>query len=97
MAYPGAVSKLAEDPVTASTTTIAPLSDVVVVSGTNAIATITPPLGVNVSQQVVLIPSGIFTLVTTGNIAIAATAVVSKAMTMVWSKSQQKWYPSYLS
>lgn len=94
--YPGQVSKLAEDPVTASSTTIAPLSDLVVVSGTVAIATITPPLGTNVSQRVTLVPTGAWTLVTTGNIAVAATAVVSRAMTMFWSKSQQKWYPSYV-
>ena len=43
---------------------------------------------------VTLIPDGIWTLATGGNIAIAATAVVSRSMTVCYDGTS--WYPSYL-
>jgi hypothetical protein len=43
----------------------------------------------------VLIPDGAWTTATTGNIALASTAVVSKAITMCYDNGTTKWYPSY--
>ena len=82
-------------PTIASATTIAPLNPIVFVSGTTAIATITPPPSMVGGGQITLIPTGIFTTTTAGNIALASTAVVSKAMIMTWDSGTAKWYPSY--
>lgn len=94
--YPGAKARLSYLETIASTTTITPRGDLIAVSGTNAIATITPPPQ-PFNTVLFVIPTGIFTLDTTGNIALAATAVVSKVMTLVYEKSADKWYPSYTS
>lgn len=91
---PGRTTKLSEETL-ASATTIAPQSDVVHITGTTAIATITPPFGGGFSGVLFLHPVGAFTTVTTGNIALAATAVVDRVMTLVYSKANNKWYPSY--
>jgi hypothetical protein len=45
---------------------------------------------------ITLIPTGIFTWTTAGNIALAGTAVVSKALTMTYDATTTKWYPSYV-
>lgn len=91
---PGLTTKLSEETV-ASAATISPKSDLVRVTGTTAIATIVPAFGGGFSGILFLVPVAAFTTVTTGNIALASTAVVGKALTMVYSKSQNKWYPSY--
>jgi hypothetical protein len=75
-----------------STSTIAPLYGFQHVTGTAAIATITPPYP-DFQGDICFIPDGAFTTVTTGNIAVASTAVVSKALYMTYDGS--KWYPSY--
>lgn len=83
-------------PTIASATTIAPTTQIVFISGTAAIATITPPSPISLGGgQIILIPTGIFTTTTAGNIALASTAVVSKALTMVYDVTTAKWYPSY--
>jgi hypothetical protein len=92
---PGSVSKVAEKTI-ASTTTISPNTDVTYVTGTEAIATITPPHGAQVGQILILIPDAAFTCVTTGNIALAVTAVAKVPLIIVWNKARGKWYPSYV-
>jgi len=86
-------------PTVASGTTIAaPTStDIFFVSGTTAIATITIPTGWGSTGQgqITIIPTGLWTTTTGGNIAIASTAVVSKALIMTYSQTTSKWYPSY--
>jgi hypothetical protein len=82
-------------PTIASATTIAPTTKRVFISGTTAIATITPPPWLGAGGQIALIPTGIFTTTTAGNIALASTAVVSKALIMVYDPTTNKWYPSY--
>ena len=82
-------------PTIASATTIAPLTPIVFVSGTTAIVTITPPPSLVGGGQLIIIPTGIFTTTTAGNIALASTAVVSRALIMVWDATTTKWYPSY--
>ena len=39
--------------------------------------------------------NGIFTITTAGNIALASTAVVGKALIMTYDNTTSKWYPSY--
>lgn len=82
-------------PTIASATTIAPLVPVVFVSGTTAVVTITPPPSLVGGGQLTIIPTGIFTTTTAGNIALASTAVVNKALIMTWDATTAKWYPSY--
>jgi hypothetical protein len=83
-------------PTIASATTIAPTTSVVFVSGTTAIATITAPSPISLTGgQITIIPTGVFTTTTAGNIALASTAVVSKALIMTYNQGTLKWYPSY--
>ena len=83
-------------PTIASATTIAPTTSIVFVSGVVSIATITPPTGiVTTGGQITIIPTGVFSTTTAGNIALATTAVVSKALIMTYDAVTLKWYPSY--
>ena len=78
----------------ASASSITPTGQIFHVTGTTAINTIILPSGF-VSGPLVIIPDGVFTTSTSGNIAIATTAVVSKAITMTYDTITSKWYPSY--
>ena len=83
-------------PTIASASTIAPTKQISFVSGTTAIVTITAPTGIaTTGGQITLIPTGIFTTTTAGNIALASTAVVSRALIMTYDSTTAKWYPSY--
>lgn len=82
-------------PTIASATTITPLNPINFVSGTTAIATITVPPSLVGGGQLTLIPTGIFTTTTAGNIALASTAVVSKSLILTYDATTAKWYPSY--
>jgi len=80
----------------ASAATVAPVSPITFVSGTAAIATLTVPTAfTSTGGSLTLIPTGIFTTTTAGNIALASTAVVGKALTMFYDAGTSKWYPSY--
>lgn len=84
-------------PTVASATTIAPTTPIAFVSGTTAVVTITAPAPISAGGgAVVLIPTGAFTWTTAGNIAVAGTAVVSRALTMTYDATTTKWYPSYV-
>ncbi len=76
----------------ASAATIAPFAGVHHVTGTAAINTITPPYA-GFTGSIRLIPDGLWTLATGGNIALASTAVVSRALTVTFDGTS--WYPSY--
>jgi hypothetical protein len=80
----------------ASAGTIAPTTPIVHITGAAAVATITPPpaLAGN-GGQITLIPDGAFTTTTAGNIALASTGVVGKALIMTYDPVAVKWYPSY--
>lgn len=83
-------------PTIASSTTIAPTKAITFISGTTDVVTITAPEPIaSGGGQIVLIPTGLFSTTTAGNIAIATTAVVSKALTMTYDTTTTKWYPSY--
>ena len=81
-------------PTIASSATIAPTTKFVFVSGTTTVSTITNPFGTN-SGQITIIPTGIFTTNTAGNIALTSTAVVNKSLIMTYDPTTAKWYPSY--
>jgi hypothetical protein len=97
MSYPGRFSKLSELPTIASATTITPYSELVQVSGTTAIDTITVPATGGFSTALYVVPTGIFTWTTNGNIGLAGTAVVGKLIVFVYSKVAGKWYPSVVA
>ncbi|NBU32876.1 MAG: hypothetical protein EBS36_06905 [Actinobacteria bacterium] len=85
-------------PTIASATTIAPTTPIVFVSGTTAVVNITAAAPISTGGgTITLIPTGIFTWTTAGNIALAGTAVVSKALTMTYDVTTTKWYPSYVA
>lgn len=77
----------------ASAATIAATGNIFHVTGTAAIVTITVPNGTLPGIRLTLIPDAIFTWTAAGNIALAGTAVVNKALIFTWSGS--KWVGSY--
>jgi len=92
----GLIATSAAAPTIASAATIAPTTQIVFISGTAAIDTITPPSPISLGGgQITLIPTGLFTTTTAGNIALASTAVVSRALVMTYDVTTTKWYPSY--
>ena len=83
-------------PTIASAATIAPTTWIVFVSGVTTINTIIPPAPIATQGgMITIIPTGAFATGITGNIALASTAVVSKALEMVYDPTTTKWYPSY--
>ena len=96
--YSGLLATSAAAPTIASATTIAPIKPITFISGTTAVVTITAPSPISLGGgSIVLIPTGVFTWTTAGNIALAGTAVVSKALTLVYDVTTAKWYPSYIA
>lgn len=84
--------------VVSSSTTIAPTARYFHVSGTTTIQTVTAPAFCVVTGtmcQITIIPDGLWSTTTGGNIAIATTAVVSKALIMTYDPATTTWYPSY--
>lgn len=83
-------------PTIASAATIAPTAPISFVSGTTQINTITPPPGIKFAGgEIVLIPTGLWTTGITGNISLASTAVVNKALRMTYQPNTGTWLPSY--
>lgn len=64
------------------------------ISGTAAITGITVPY-TGFTGFIILIPSGIFTWTAAGNIGLAGTAVVGKAIIMAYDGT--KWWPSVIA
>lgn len=79
-----------------SSATITPTLPIHFVSGTTTISTITAPFPISTTGgQITLIPTGLWSTNTAGNIALATTAVLNKALTMTYNSGTSKWYPSY--
>lgn len=78
-------------PVTiASATTIAPTTFITVVSGAAAIQNITPP--VTGSHMLILVPTGAFTMVATGNLLTAmAAATVGQPVVLIYNPITGKY------
>ena len=90
--FPGTTSKLSESTV-ASATVIDAKSDIVLVTGTTAIATINPNFGGGFSGFLVLVPTNAagVTLGTGGNILVGIAAAFNRAVFMVYVRSLGKW------
>ena len=96
--YSDLLATTAAAPTIASATTIAPTKPITFISGTTAVVTITAPSPISAGGgSIILIPTGAFTWTAAGNIAISGTAVVSKALTLVYDVTTTKWYPSYVA
>ena len=96
VSFSGAMSNTAIAPTIASASSISPIAMVTFISGVAAITTIVPPQNiVQTGGKIILIPLGVFTLATGGNIALASTAVLNRAMMLVYDAGTTKWYPSY--
>lgn len=91
--FPGTTSKLSET-VVASAATIDAKSDILKVTGTTQINTINPFFGGGpFSGFAVLVPvDGTVVLGTTGNIAVGISAVINRAVFLVYVRSTGKWY-----
>lgn len=76
----------------ASATTITPTGQIFHVTGTTAVATINLPY-TGFTGTITLIPDAAFTTTTAGNIGLASTAVIGKALHFTYDGT--KWYPSY--
>jgi len=88
---PGSTSKASESTV-ASAATIRAKSDILKVTGTTQVDTIIPAFE-GFGGFLVLIPvDGSVVLSTAGNILIGITAVINRAVFMMYVKSTGKWY-----
>ena len=80
----------------ASAATVATSGHITHITGTTTISTLTAPANfAGAGGCVVLIPDGLWATNTAGNIALATTAVVNKALHMCYDAGTTKWYPSY--
>ena len=93
----GLIANTAVATTIASAATVAPTAPVTIISGAAAIDTITAPAPISATGgTITFIPTGAFTWTTAGNIAVAGTAVVSRALTLTYDATTVKWYPSYV-
>lgn len=91
--FQGTVSRLSVSEQASSTAGVVAKTDVIVLSGTTQIETITPKTAAIGSQVVWLVPTGgAVVLGTSGNIAAAETCPQDKATPLVWVQSTGKWY-----
>lgn len=71
------------------------------VTGTNAITSWTVPVGCNGTAvggcSFTIIPDAVCTWTAAGNIALAGSCVVNKALTFTWDAKNSKWIPSYIA
>jgi hypothetical protein len=71
------------------------------VNGTAAITGFTTPTGCNTTVRggcsFTIIPDAVFTWTAAGNIALAGTAVVNKALVFIWDATNSKWIPNYIA
>lgn len=88
---PGSVSKVSETTI-ASAASIRATADVCKITGSTQINTIIPGLGTGQSQFLILVPiDGSIILGTSGNINVGITAVINRAVFMVFLRSLGKW------
>lgn len=79
--------------VIASASAISPVWPIFHVSGTATISTINPTAGL--SGPIYMIPDGLWSTNTAGNIALGSVAVVNRVLIMVYDNIVGKFYPSY--
>lgn len=86
----------ATDPaISAATGTLTLTQPITRITTTGAVATITVPWTGTFAGQITLIPIVAFTTTIAGNIAVASTVTINRAITFTWSSATSKWYPSY--
>lgn len=78
----------------ASASSITPTGTTFHVTGTTQVNTIVAT-GLQSGQSIYIIPDGTFATGTSGNIALASTAVVNKTLIMTWDGTASKFTPSY--
>lgn len=94
--YPGLNTRLSESTL-ASAATITPKTDLVNLTGSTAIATITPPFA-GFSGVIFLVPKdGTLGLLTTGNISIAVTMAQNRVTVLTYSQQNNVWAPGAIS
>lgn len=94
---PGITSKLSESLV-ASTTSIVVKTDLIRLSGSTAIATITDQFGGGFSGLLFIVPTtGTIATTTAGNIASVVSMISNQVTVFVYSKANNKWYPGAIS
>lgn len=69
---------------------------ITVVGTVAAIVNITVPYP-TFQGRITLLPTSAFTWTAAGNIALAGTAVVGKALDFIYNPITAKWYPSYIA
>src|SRR5687767_960191 len=79
----------------ASATTIAPTYGVHRVTGTTAVVNITVP-SADFQGWITLLPTALWTWTAAGNIVVAGSAVVGKALDLFYNPITAKWYRSYI-
>ena len=88
-------------PVASAAGAVLPSGPLFHITGTAAITGFTIPVGCDATavggSSFTVIPDAIFTWTAAGNIALAGTAVVNKALTFIWDAKNSKWIPSYIS
>lgn len=94
---PGITSKLSEEAITAATA-ITARTDVLRVTGTTSIATISHTFGGGFSGILFIVPlTGNTATTTAGNIAKVVTMVSNQVTVFVYSKAAGVWYPGAIS
>lgn len=95
--FPGLTTKISEDTI-ASAATIYPKTDLIRVTGSTAIATISPSFGGGFSGILFIVPvDGSVATLTTGNITTAVTMPQNRPTTLIYSKKAGVWYPGPIS
>jgi hypothetical protein len=93
----GTISKVSRE-VIASATSISPVTDLVKITGSTAIATIVPPLGAGHHQFLMLVAvDGSVGLLTSGNIAVAVTMAQNRLVVLAYDYISDVWYPGAIS
>lgn len=94
--FPGLTTRASESTV-ASATTIRPKSDIVLLTGSTAIATIDPPFGGSPGVIILIPTDGTLATTTAGNIALVVTMAQSQSCFFSYSYKNNKWYPGAIS
>lgn len=82
--------------VASAASAITPSGPLFHVTGTAAVTGFNIPVGF-IYGSFTIIPDAVFTWTAAGNIALAGSAVVNKALTFTWDATNGKWIPSYIA
>lgn len=98
MSIQGATSRLVEGTVASAAIVVCPKAELILLTGTTSIDTITPPNVANTNFSIAVVPiDGAVSTTTAGNIAVAVAMPQNRATVLVYSKSKGKWYPGAIS